>query len=264
MTRTIFALLLLFAAPVCAQELTQNSDQPIEITGQQSLEWDRDAQVYKALGGAKAVQGTFSVSSDTMTAKYQGDQSNLTTLDAVGNVVIDSEGRVARGDNGVYDIPTGNATLTGGNLSLTTPDLTVTARDKFTVNTKTNNFDAYGNAIATQTKEGRQIKGEHLNAVFAKGADGKTALSTMTAVQNVTIAAGEDTVQGDKAVYNAHTKQAEVTGKTVTLKRGPNVLTGERATVDMNTNISHLYGGTAQPAKAVFYPKSDGAKAANK
>ncbi len=256
MTRSIFALMVLFAAPVCAQELMQNSDQPIEITGQQSLEWDRDAQLYKALGGAKATQGTFSVSSDNMTAKYQGDQSNLTTLDAVGNVVIDSEGRVARGDNAVYDIATGNATLTGGALSLTTPDLTVTAKDKFTVNTKTNNFDAYGAAVATQTKEKRQIKGEHLNAVFAKGADGKTALSSMTAMQNVSIAAGEDTVHGDKAVYNALTKQAEVTGKTVTLNRGPNVLTGERATVDMNTNVSHLYGGAAQPAKAVFYPKS--------
>lgn len=254
MTKAILILLLL---PFPAFAQVASGDQPIEITAQQALEWDQTAKLYKAVGGAKAAQGDFSVTADEMLAHYEAEQSDLTTIDAIGNVAIESQGRVAKGDKGVYDMRSGDAVLTGGNLSFTAPDTQVTARDKFTVNTKTNVFNAYGAAVATQVENGqtRKIAGEHLSATFAKDASGKTALSSMTAVGNVVINAGEDTVKGDKAVYNAVTKQAEVTGTHVVLTRGPNILTGEKATVDMNTNVSKLFGGT-QPAKAVFYPGS--------
>lgn len=259
MMRLILATLLFLPLPAFAQiaPATSTNAAPIEITGQQALEWDQTAKLYKAVGGAKAVQGDFSVTADEMQAHYEVDQSDLTTIEALGNVTIESAGRVATGDKAVYDMRTSDAVLTGGNLSFTAPDTKVTARDKFTVNTKTNVFDAYGNAVATQTQGGqtRTISGDRLSATFGKGADGKTALSSMTATGNVGIKAGEDNVKGDKVVYNAMTKQAEVTGAHVVLTRGPNILTGEKATVDMNTNISKLYGGAA-PAKAVFYPKS--------
>lgn len=258
--RLILAALLFLPLPAMAQLATSSSnDAPLEITGQQALEWDQTAKLYKAVGGAKATQGNFSVSADEMQAHYETDQSELTTIDALGNVVIESEGRIAKGEKAVYDMRTSDAVLTGGNLSFTAPDTSVTARDKFTVNTKTNVFNAYGNAVATQTQDGqtRKISGDHLSATFAKDAAGKTALSSMTATGNVAIKAGEDNVKGDKAVYNAVTQQAEVTGANVVLTRGPNILTGEKATVDMNTNVSKLYGGTAAPAKAVFYPNSN-------
>lgn len=250
-------LALLFLLPAAAQAQTQTTrDEPIEITAQQALEWDQTQKLYKAIGAARAVQGEFSVSADEMRARYESDQSDLTIIEASGNVVIQSQDRIAKGEQGTYDLRTGDAVLTGGNLSFSAPDTMVTARDKFTVNTETNVFDAYGNAVATQTAENRRISGDHLRATFAKGASGANELSAMTATGHVTISAGEDTVKGDKAVYNALTKQAQVTGANVVLTRGKNVLTGEKATVDMNNNVSKLFGGT-QPAKAVFYPKSE-------
>lgn len=252
--------LLLLPVAAQAQTASPSNSQPIEIIADKALEWDKTAQTYTATGHAKATQGNFSVSADNMIARYEGDQSNLTTIDATGNVEITSDGRVAKGDKGLYDIQSGDATLTGSNLSLTMPDTVITARDRFTVNTKTNVFDAKGRAVAEQTAQKRRIEGDALQATFAKDATGKTALSTMRADGNVVLVADADKVTGEHATYNAVTKQADVTGKTVTLTRGPNVLTGEKATVDLNTNVSRLFGGQSQPAKAVFYPKSNETK----
>lgn len=249
--------LLLLPAGVRAQDVAPSSNQPIEILADQALEWDKTSQTYTASGNARATQGNFSVAADRMVARYEGDQSNLSTIDATGNVSITSDGRIAKGDKGIYDIQTGDAVLTGSSLSLTMPDTVITARDRFTVNTKTNLFSAQGRAIAEQAAQKRRIEGDTLQATFARDATGKTALSTMRADGNVVIVADADRVTGDHALYNAVTRQAEVTGGTVTLTRGPNVMTGVRATVDLNTNISRLFGGQTQPAKAVFYPKSN-------
>ncbi len=247
------ALLLALPLQVMAQEkpLT-TSDKPLEITAQKSLEWDRAAKLYRATGGAVAKQGDFSVTSDDMLAHYETDQSELTTIEANGNVHLTSQGRVATGDKGVYDMKSGLATLTGGDLKLTGPDLLVTAKQAMTYNTQNRTFEAKGNAVAVQSAEKRTISGDTLNATFNENNE----LAGMKANGNVSILAGEDKVTGSKADYDAVKKTAEVTGSDVTLTRGPNVLKGERATVDLNTNISRLYGGETKPATAVFYPSS--------
>lgn len=246
--------LLVFALPVAA--VAQDGGQPLEITAQQSLEWDQAAKLYRANGGATAKQGDFTVTANDMLARYETNQNELSVIEALGNVTLESQGRVATGDKGVYDMRSGEAVLTGNDLKLTAPDMVVTAKDSLTYNTKTRAFAANGNANAVQTQQNRAIAGDTLTATFTD----KNELHKMHAVGNVRIKAGEDLVTGSKADYDAIQKTAEVTGGEVTLTRGPNVMKGERATVDLNTNISRLFGNTAKPATAVFYPGSNDKK----
>lgn len=251
----LFAMITLCALPVYAMAQTptpSTSGKPLEITAQKTLEWDREAKMYKATGGATARQGDFAVKSDDMLARYEQDQSELTTIEADGNVELSSQGRVATGDKGIYDMRTGLATLTGSDLKITSPDLLVTAKESLNYNTNAREFTAKGKASAVQTQENRTINGDVLTANFTDANE----LSAMKATGNVSILAGEDKVSGDRADYNALKKTAEVTGKEVILTRGPNVLKGDRATVDLNTNISKLFGNETKPATAVFYPKS--------
>ncbi len=59
---------------------------------------------------------------------------------------------------------------------------------------------------------------------------------------------------------NTKTNTAIITGN-VKITRGQNVLTGERAEVDLNTNISRLFGSSIEDGqvggrvKGVFYPE---------
>lgn len=249
--RILVLSFLLLASPAIAQDLS-NNDAPIEITADNALEWDRDNQLYKASGGAQVTQGTFTINARDMDAAYEGDQSNLTIITARDNVVIKDTDKQAIGDKLVYNIAQEKATLTGSNLKLTAPDLVLTASDSFVYNRKNGNFTATGDAHAVQTKDNQDIRASNLTASFTNNND----LEAMNASGNVTITAGADVIKGDKANYDAIARTAEVTGQDVTLTRDQNVLTGNRATVDLNTNVSKLYGAVDKPATATFYPGS--------
>ncbi len=242
-------LLMMTTAPAFAQEATGD---PIEITAQSALEWDRDNQLYKAIGEAQVTQGTLTINADNMDAAYEGDQSNLTLITARDNVVIKDTDKNASGDKLVYDVTKEQAILTGSNLKLNATDLVVTARDSFVYNRSDGSFTATGNAYAVQTKDNQDIRASRLTAEFTNDND----LKAMKASGDVTITVGEDIIKGDNAHYDAIARTANVTGTNVTLTRDQNILTGQRATVDLNTNISKLYGAPEKPATATFYPGS--------
>lgn len=251
----LFLLVSMFilSAPSFAQEL---GNQPLEITANGALEWDRDNQLYKALGGAKVTQGTFSITATDMDAAYEGDQSNLTTITARQNVIINDVDKTATGDQLVYDVTQEKATLTGADLKLNAPDLILTARDSFVYDRKNGQFIASGDAHAVQTTDEQDIRAQSLTAEFSDNNE----LKAMEAKNNVIITAGADVIKGDKARYDAIGRTAEITGGNVTLTRDQNILTGNRATVDLNTNISKLYGAVDKPATATFYPGSNSLK----
>lgn len=246
----IFSILFFCAhnIPVC---FAQNaSDDPIEILAQESLEWDRDNQIYKALGGATAKQGDFVITSDAMDASYKEDQSNLTFITARDNVVITNLENKATGDKLIYDVAEEQATLTGNNLRFTGNDLDITAKDRFIYNRRDSSVSAIGKAFARQTADDQDIRADRLTADF----DAQNNLKTITAKGSITMTAGEDIITGDNALYDARNQTAEVTGENVTLTRGPNILTGDKVTVDLNNNVSRLFGQPDKPATAVFFP----------
>src|SRR4051812_27606162 len=108
------------AAPVLS------SSQPVTISAKKSLEWNRKANTYTAREDVIATQGPTTLHSDTLTAHYDdkgsGGATNISTLDADGRVTIDAPPYTAFGDHAVYDVKTGNATLTGKDLKITSED----------------------------------------------------------------------------------------------------------------------------------------------
>ncbi|HUB97211.1 MAG TPA: LptA/OstA family protein [Stellaceae bacterium] len=92
------------------------------ITARDSMEWYDRQQMGVARGNAIAVSGDRRVSADVLTAHVTKDPttgtSRISRIDANGNVVVSSPDQIARGDDGVYDLATGIATLEG-HVSLT-------------------------------------------------------------------------------------------------------------------------------------------------
>ena len=125
-----------------------NSNEPIEITAQKSLEWHRNDQKYIARGSAIARQGTISIQAETLTADYKDSDTSsidIWRLTAIDDVVIRNEDGTAYGDKAVYSVETQTAVLTGTDLKLVSPDQTITATDRFVYKTAQRKATAIGN-----------------------------------------------------------------------------------------------------------------------
>lgn len=275
LSAAIFSL----SAPAMAQT---GSGEPIEITAVETVEWLRGKQQYVARKDVIVTQGTTQIYSDLLTADYREGASSSTEiwqLTAEGSVRIKDETNTAYGDLGIYDVTKGIATLTGKDLRLVSPDQTVTARDRMEYYSNERMAKAIGNAVVTRPTD--TLKANVITAYFKNDAaagqsdantqqkgsplGGSGNLDRLEADGNVIIITANETLYGSKAVYRADSNTAELTGK-VRVESGENVLEGQRATVDLTTNVSKMYGSEKEGGRVrgVFFPGSEktGEKAA--
>lgn len=257
-----FFMLMTLMAPAMAQTDSAGKE-PIEITAGQTLEWHRKDLKYIARGDVVATQGRTEIRSSTLTADYRegkGGTTEIHKLTAESNVTLSDQESTAYGDLAVYDVAAGYAVLTGSDLKLLSPDQTITARDKMEYWTTRREAAATGNAKVVRPTD--TISADVLKAFFTDDpATGKTKVSRMEAHGHVVIVTREETLTGDKGFYNGDRNTAEIIGH-VRIERGPNVLEGERAEVDLTTNISKMFGGATSPTgdsrvRGVFYPGSE-------
>jgi len=106
---------------------------------------------------------------------------------------------------------------------------------------------AQPNAVLKQPSE--TLTANKINADFKDG-----VLSTITASDNVILKTDKETLRGNKATYDAIKRIIVVTGN-VRIEQGGNILTGNRAEFNLNTNISKLSNSGASNGgrvKAVF------------
>jgi lipopolysaccharide export system protein LptA len=86
------------------------------VTARDSLEWYDQKQIAVARGDAVAVKEGKSIRGDTLVAEVERPENQparIHRVDAYGNVIIASADQIAQGDQGVYNLDTGIATLTG-------------------------------------------------------------------------------------------------------------------------------------------------------
>ena len=238
---------------------------PIEITADKSLEWHRNDQLFIARVNARAKQGDIAIDAQTLEAKYA--QTPTSSMDiyemtADENVVISSRESQAFGEHAVYDLKSGIATMTGGNLKLISPDQTLTARDRFEYHVEAGKMYAYGDAKIIRPKlDGTKdiIEADKVSSTFINNERGERVLKETDATGNVVITTPTEIITGAYGIYHANTNEADITGG-VTITRGPNILEGERAKVNLNTNTSRLFGGKGKKdgrVRGVFYPGSE-------
>ncbi len=258
------ALFLISFQAAHAQETTSNND-PIEITADGTLEWKRNEKIFIADQNAVARQGDVSISATRLTANYRdtkGSGIEIYEMNAAENVIIRTQKSNAYGDNATYNVDQALAIMTGNNLRLISPDQTLSARDKFEYHITEGKLIAIGNAKIIRPKpEGGKdtLKANTISAVFENNAKGERVLKQMEARGNVVITTPTEIITGAYSIYRAASNKAQITGG-VTIRRGPNILEGERAEVDLNTNTSKLFGGgntNDSRVRGVFYPNSE-------
>ena len=211
-------------------------------------------------------------------------------LDADRHVVISNGANTVIGDQAVYDVSQEIAVVTGRDLRLTTSTDVVTARDSFEWYDEPQLAVARGNAVAVRGD--RRIRADVLTAhmikdkppnaakpaaaaTTAKPATGALAtrstaaaakpsspgaadaessrISRIDAQGHVVVSTPTDIGRGNFGVYDAIKGIVTLLGN-VTITRGQNLIRGQYAVVDLNTNVSRmlpLAAATGQPASRV-------------
>lgn len=246
-----------------------NSNEPIEITAVQSVEWQRNEKKYIARKDVVIKQGDVTITSDIATADYrEGSASSMEVyrLSAEGNVTIDNSGNKAYGEKAVYDVDGAVATLTGDNLKMVSPDQTITASEKMEYFPDNRQARAVGNAKVVRGQD--TLTADAITATFKDQGAANTApasspagtgnVDTLEATGNVVIVTPTETLRGQKGIYRADSNTAEITGK-VKIERGPNIIEGDRAEVNLTTNVSKMFGSEngSGRVRGVFFPGKD-------
>ena len=255
-------LIALFAFSIITPALaqTQNSA-PLEISADNALEWHRDQKQYIAKGNAIAEQGGAKINADTLTANYTSSENNgteITDIIATGNVIITTEDGVITGDNAIYLVKEGHATITGDALTLTGEKLSAQASESFEYWTEEQKFKALGNAKITE--ENRTLTANEVTAWFIasdeQDKETQNGLKQANAIGNVVIETGTDTASGDTGHYDGIKEIVTLEGH-VKILRDKNILNGTKAIVNLKTGISQLFGDKkGGRVTGKFFPES--------
>jgi lipopolysaccharide export system protein LptA len=208
-------------------------------------------------------------------------------LDADRHVVISNGADTVTGDQAVYDVGQEIAVITGRDLRLTTATDVVTARDSFEWYDQQQLAVARGNAVAVRGD--RRIRADVLTAHMIKdkppdaaksaatappatttkpsagaqatrsaaaakpsnpaAADAESSrISRIDAQGHVVVSTPTDIGRGNFGVYDAIKGIVTLLGN-VTITRGQDIIRGQYAVVDLNTNVSRMLPLAAAPGQ---------------
>jgi lipopolysaccharide export system protein LptA len=161
MTRLLFVLLLLSAAPALAATpilaSKHDANAPINVSADKFLA-DSNAKTGTWSGNVLVVQGDMRMRANSVRLNVVGKDNKPDKIFATGGVVVDSptSGTVT-GDNGVYDVVARTVTMTG--KVVLTREKNVMRGNQLTVNLDTGLATLGGGAKATGPSSGGRVQG---------------------------------------------------------------------------------------------------------
>ena len=243
---TVILILFLFKFTSSQQLSNINSDDPIEIFADEGIEWHKNKNKYVAIGNAKAVSGTLSLSSEKIEAFYNEKENagmDIKEVRAKKNVVVeDKKMKIVGGDYAEYNTKKDYFLIKGKKITLTSEANILKSKEKLEYWRSKNIAIATGSAEA---KKNSQKKEDEFTVLadklvwYLKETEKKTTVKKMLGFENVSIITNNEVAFSDKAIYNNETEICKLFGN-VKLQRGESFLLGEYAEVDLKSGISKL------------------------
>jgi lipopolysaccharide export system protein LptA len=265
---------LLGAAPAGAQDQSAatgssggsgfalgGGSQPVEISADNGIEWDRDGKTYTAHGNAVASQGNSEIHASTLIASYSGNSNDIDHVVAEGAVKIINPSQTVYGDHADYNRTRQLMVVTGNALKIEGNAQTVTARDAFEYWQGQDAMVAKG-AVVIVKADGTIIHSDLATSYFHKNAaTGKREVFQVKAEGHVRIDTAKEVVTCEHAVYDPATQIAVLTGNVV-LTQGRSEFRGARAELDMKKGISRLMPAPGQRVHTTIQPKQNASPSA--
>ncbi|MBD1548974.1 lipopolysaccharide transport periplasmic protein LptA [Roseibium aggregatum] len=124
------------------------------------------------------------------------------------------------------------------------------------VEDKTNSATFKGDVVVSQGDT--RLKTERLRVFYDGSATGSVQqkISRLEASGRVYITAKDQTATGDQATFDMNRQVMVMTGKEVVLSQGPNVVVGNKLTVNLKTGKADLQAPTSGRVKVLIQPNS--------
>ncbi|MBD8878439.1 lipopolysaccharide transport periplasmic protein LptA [Roseibium polysiphoniae] len=128
--------------------------------------------------------------------------------------------------------------------------------EELEVEDKTNSATFKGDVVVTQGET--QLKTQKLRVFYDGSASGTTQqkISRLEAAGRVYISAKDQTATGDEASFDMKREVMVMTGDEVVLSQGPNVVVGNRLTVNLKTGKADLQAQKSGRVKVLIQPNS--------
>jgi lipopolysaccharide assembly outer membrane protein LptD (OstA) len=227
MKRLLLALPLLFALPVRAED--------IELSADNGLEWNQKDRKITLSENARAKSKDYDLAADSIEAMYRGDKK-IYKIFALGSVRVKSAAETITADRMAYDLDseTINLSSDGTPTRMKTKDSEIIAKGEVAYY-KSRSFATASEAEIVH--EGKRLLADDIRIDFVKG---KEEVAKIVAKGDIRLKDGEETLEGDEAVYDPKAGLATITGG-VHLKKGSAAsLSGDRIVYDMNTGVARI------------------------
>jgi len=232
----------------------------VNLTADEKVEWHQKAQKIVAVGNAVATKEDMNIRADRLTGYYAGREntpkgkSQITKVEARGNVVMHSAKADATGQAMDYDLKKDIVVLTGTPAKIITDKETISAEDKITYFPSEQKAVATGNVTATD-KKNNKLYSDIMTAYFINGKTSKMELKEVQIAGNVKIVTDDAEVTAERGTYYPQQGKIKLFDNIVINQQG-NILKGDQAETDLNSGISKLISTTkGSRVKGVFKEK---------
>lgn len=233
----------------------KNSDAQIEITADDSLEWQQENNVLIANKNAFVKRGTVNLKADMLKAFYKtiNKKNDIYLVSGGKNVVIENLNEKASGDTITYDIEQGVMVLKGNPAKAITKGNTLTS-DVIEYWQFREMAVARGHAKVVKD-DGKTVSAKIMTAYFSdKNKNKDLEIEKIDLFDDIVFTGENEKIYADRARYNLKTMIIRLEGN-VKIERGENYLTGAYAIVNMKTGISKLFKNPDDKVKGVFIPE---------
>ncbi len=232
----------------------------VNLTAEEKVEWHQKAQKIVAVGNAVATKEDMNIHADKLVGYYAGREntprgkSQITKVEARGNVVMNSPKANAYGQSMDYDLQKDIVILTGKPSKITTDKETITAEDNITYYPTQQKAIATGNVTVTD-KQNNKLYSDTMTAYFADGKTSKMELKEVQIDGHIKIVTNNTEVTADKGTYFPQQGKIKLFDNIVINQQG-NILKGDIAETDLNNGVSKLISTTkGNRVKGVFKEK---------
>lgn len=207
----------------------------IELSADNGLEWNQKDRKITLSENARAISKDYDLSADSIEALYKGDKKIYRIL-AAGSVKVKSKAETITADRMAYDLDkeTINLSSDGNPTRLKTADSEIVAHGEVAY------YKAKSYATAADAEivhEKRRLLADDIRIDFVPGTQ---EVAKSAAKGNIRLIDGEETLEGDEAIYDPKNGLTTITGN-VRLKKGSSAsLSGERIIYDMSTGLARV------------------------
>jgi len=216
--------------------------QELVVEASTSLEWDQTEGIYRAIGDAKAQQGSQTIQADELTASYDpdADGGDITKIIGKNNVRFVDGSQKGQGSYLVYDQISQTYLLDGPAAQVAGPDGTASALTRIFYDKPAAKITLTDDAEIILT-DGRELAANLIYVLL----DENQNVSKIEARGDVKVTQPNgQTANSDNADYDKIGNTALFTGNVIITEKD-SVLTGDRAEIDFNTGISRMLSSSS-------------------